>query len=175
MSRGRVLWCVCGALCLLTAGAVAGRTPVRADLPRTSLDVPVTRGSRLRPLSGTDLTPLGSADQLLRADPTVLTPGFYRLTSPNFPGRYPNDYDNTWTLVGDEGQDLTITCFYIIESETTCSNDFLEINGEARCGFGFYSVTSDEIEVNFVTNDSVRRRGFKCAVIVPPATEAPQK
>ncbi|XP_043203909.1 uncharacterized protein LOC122371557 [Amphibalanus amphitrite] len=158
-------------VCLLVAGALAEPEP-RVSRSRSAFEEVLTSMStRLKSqLSATELEDLKSATPFTwSAGSHTLSPGVYILKSPNFPFLYPNNYDRTWTIVGDEGQDIRIDCGYKIQYSSSCSNDYLQINGAVRCGIGHYGTDSDELEIRFVTNRFFRSLGFVCGIVVPPA------
>ena len=158
---------------LLVAGALAGPAQHADSLQKKSQDYRATLQdyySQLKSLlPAADFATLNSDPIPLSRNSATLAPGLYRLTSPRFPFRYPNNFDGTLTLVGDQGQDISISCLYSIQFSSSCTLDYLQINTETRCGIGRVSLTSAELVIRFVSNSFIRRRGFICLILVPQA------
>ena len=148
--------------CLLVVGALAGPA-LRAPDPQPKLEP-----QRELPLTGNGSAPTPLLERAGRAS-HVLATGLYYITSPRYPYLYPNFVDIWWRLLGDQGQAITIGCGDLdVEYHHYCRYDFLRINGVRFCGTGSVAdVTSVELRVRFVTDYSVRRRGFYCLITVP--------
>jgi len=94
------------------------------------------------------------------------------MTSPKYPGKYPNKYQKTKTIEGADGTVLVIqfTAFNV-ESHASCKNDYLRIrdgNGTVlmgkTCGTSLPpKITSytNTVKVDFKTNSKVTRTGWR--------------
>ncbi|XP_068234049.1 serine proteinase stubble-like [Palaemon carinicauda] len=117
---------------------------------------------------------------------TQLAPGeAVCIDSPRFPNDYPNNFDNYWAFKAtDPNSELTINCSpVVIEASPKCENDRLVINHgcdwSKYCGNKVPTTTtacSSWLRVSFRTNESIRKKGFKCwikASEVPTTTTTP--
>jgi len=94
------------------------------------------------------------------------------LSSPNHPGRYPNNYDKTASIEVEKGETISIefTAFEV-EKSRTCAYDHLTIlEGDGTtlmsktCGYSLpppLTSKSNKVEVIFKTDSSVTKSGFK--------------
>ncbi|XP_037084999.1 proclotting enzyme-like [Pollicipes pollicipes] len=109
-----------------------------------------------------------------------LQPGTYFITSPGYPGRYPNNAGFSYTLRGTRSQVLEISCStFSVEGHSTCDYDYLSINNAKYCGNlgSINAVSGSTLQVVFRSDESVRRTGFYCLITVPegggPAATTP--
>ena len=105
--------------------------------------------------------------------------GEHVISSPNFPGNYPNDFNHTETIQVDAGQVIRFEFTdFDVEFEDTCRYDFLTIsetseNGETTilpvwpwekgCGTSLPPVmvsTTNKVNILFKTDGSVTKKGW---------------
>ncbi|KAF0288013.1 Trypsin-7 [Amphibalanus amphitrite] len=111
--------------CLVLGAALAKPSPGEAygEVPEIS------------PRLKSEAQPLPEPDSKERASYT-LAAGSYSVTSPNYPDNYPNGVYRSYTLQGRDGQTISISCErFNVESHSSCSYDFLSVNGQRFCGF----------------------------------------
>ncbi|KAG8232962.1 hypothetical protein J437_LFUL018813, partial [Ladona fulva] len=97
------------------------------------------------------------------------------LTSPNYPNDYPNNLRCVWLLSSEESFRFDIHFMDLdLEESTYCENDWLSLRDTSNsrapmqkfkfCGVGHpsdYYSASNKVEVSFVTNSAISKRGFK--------------
>ena len=94
------------------------------------------------------------------------------LTSPNYPGKYPNKYSKTKTIQGDAGTVLILefTAFNV-ESHASCRNDYLKIrDGDGStllgktCGSSLPEKilsNTNVVKIDFKTNSKKTKTGWR--------------
>ena len=97
------------------------------------------------------------------------------ITSPNYPGNYPNDKDCVWEITATSPGSKIKVDFqwdFDVEKSMTCSWDYVVMYNsleagspetERKCGTGSSSHTSNgnTMKIHFHSDDSTTRRGFK--------------
>ena len=95
------------------------------------------------------------------------------VTSPGFPDNYDNNAGCTYTLLAEPGKNIKLkfTDFDIEENSSNCGSDALVIDGTRYCGSydSNYAlaparemvIQSDRTVIDFLTDDSVTRSGFR--------------
>ncbi|KAF0303071.1 Proclotting enzyme [Amphibalanus amphitrite] len=98
----------------------------------------------------------------------TLAPGQYSFQSPNYPNQYPNNFDYSFTLKGDNSQDVTVTCDpFSMESHSSCAYDYLSINERKYCGSSApIALAASELRIRIHTDYAVAATGFYCVVTV---------
>ncbi|XP_043208111.1 trypsin-1-like [Amphibalanus amphitrite] len=162
MFRLAVVTCV-----VLATGLAKPPPPAKADGgPIEPLDVePVAfqEGGR----GNEDPEPVPFLAKESRATYT-LPSGRYYFTSPNYPNQYPNNHDSSFTVKGDNNQDITINCSpFSMESHSSCAYDYLSINERKYCGSSAPPATTvSELRIRIYTDYSVTATGFYCLVTI---------
>ncbi|XP_043241949.1 transmembrane protease serine 3-like [Amphibalanus amphitrite] len=97
------------------------------------------------------------------------------IESPNYPSNYPNDEDCVYTLTTDTGKDLELSCeAFDLESHSQCRYDWLRVNGIKYCGSsGPSTVAAPQLDIDFHSDYSVVRSGYRCTVTVVEPTVVP--
>ena len=91
------------------------------------------------------------------------------VTSPGFPGDYPNDKGCTITCLPPAN---TVEAFEV-EEETSCQYDYLEVNGVKYCGTSGPPNGEPAGAVQWVSDFSVTAKGWKARVHPLPAPPTP--
>ena len=120
-------------------------------------------------LGGALVAPVAPA-VCLDATQHVLQKGQYCILSPGYPEEYEHNQDLQWTLRGDQGQAISMTCTIDVPSDSRdCTEDYLRVNGVHFCGRKdtVYDNTRSELHVVFVSdNASPNGTGFNCTITV---------
>jgi len=95
----------------------------------------------------------------------------YTFSSINYPRNYDNYRICRWYFYGASTDQLTLTCSrFSLESHSSCSYDYLYVNGRKYCGQTQPSVTRTRtMYAIFSTDFSVTSTGFTCTVRVASA------
>ncbi|XP_037082241.1 transmembrane protease serine 3-like [Pollicipes pollicipes] len=115
----------------------------------------------------------GSGPDSLRCGSHRLNPGTYTITSLNHPASYENYLHCSWTLRAAFRNDrISVRCSkFDLESVGGCRYDWLSVNGRRYCGRRGPRVTStNQMTLEFSTDFSVVRPGFRCTVRVTAST-----
>jgi len=96
--------------------------------------------------------------------------------SPNYPQFYPNHSDCMWTITATEGQLHLVFHKFAIQSDYTCSHDYLQVSGPIKkyrkarlCGFPIpagFSLGSkkSKLVLRFKSDSSIRKSGFEAFI-----------
>ncbi|KAF0314518.1 Tolloid-like protein 1 [Amphibalanus amphitrite] len=97
------------------------------------------------------------------------------IESPNYPSNYPNYEDCVYTLTTDTGKDLELSCeAFDLESHSQCRYDWLRVNGIKYCGSsGPSTMAAPQLDIDFHSDYSVVRSGYRCTVTVVEPTVVP--
>ena len=119
-----------------------------------------------------DPIPFEEGEHVRRQRTYTLPSGRYRFTSPNYPRKYPNNYYRSFTVRGNRGQAITISCNpFRMERHSCCRYDYLSINGRKYCGTNRPPTTTvSELRIVIKTDYSVTDTGFYCLLTIAPST-----
>ncbi|XP_064112739.1 cubilin-like [Macrobrachium nipponense] len=104
------------------------------------------------------------------------------ITSPNYPNNYPNDARCTWTISAQLGTNFDQIQLHILDfslEQGTCVNDYLSITDHAVgaskvfCGDKYDPLIlsmSNSLTINFNSDDTIERKGFKMEVLALKTT-----
>ncbi|XP_057337332.1 cubilin-like isoform X2 [Microplitis mediator] len=101
------------------------------------------------------------------------------ISSPNFPGQYPNNAECTWEIIGEPGYHIGLSFIdrFNLETSSSCSHDFVEIYDQENndddgswkslgkvCGRNTptpFNTTSNHMKIIFRSNEAVQGDGFR--------------
>ena len=112
------------------------------------------------------LSDANTANELFCGNHTV-TPGLYSISSPGYPAKYDNYQDCSYSITPGSGvSSMTLACCeFDIENHSSCSWDWLSVNGEKFCGRQGPALSGDGVlNIDFHSDYSVVKRGFMCEV-----------
>jgi len=99
------------------------------------------------------------------------------ITSPNYPARYGNDENCTWTVKATSGKIRMVFTSFNIEGNSRCSKDYLKVSGPIKkyrtakmCGSSIpsnFNLQSKrrKMVLKFVSNSSKRKSGFSAYLV----------
>ena len=112
-------------------------------------------------------TQSGGTPQQLDCGAHTLSPGLYSIQSPGFPANYGNNLDCSYSLTAGSGVGtMTLACCtFDIEANSSCSWDWLRVNGTKYCGRqGPALAHSGSLAIDFHSDYSVVKAGYYCEV-----------
>ena len=116
------------------------------------------------------------------------------MESPDYPYYYPNNAECTWYITATYGQLHLVFSKFVVQSDSTCSKDYLQISGPVRiltmkllhffqsilqikkyrrariCGWPIpngFSLASkkSKLVLRFRTDSSIRKSGFRALIL----------
>ena len=113
----------------------------------------------------------GSAAQELPCGTHALTPGLYSITSPGYPSNYPNNQDCTYSVSAGSGTGTMelACCQFDLEANSSCSWDWLRVNGVKYCGRQAPALAENgALNIDFHSDSSVVKAGYYCEIRATP-------
>ena len=163
MLRLTVITCVVLGTALARSGGTVRGGPL--------IPLSAERGGPLIPLAAKSLSyydKLPPIDAETNGFEDILPTGNYSFASWYYPDRYPNFFDISVTVRGDNDQDVSLSCAdFEMEDCECCGCDFLSVNGQKYCGTdGPPLTTASELELRVKSNRQFATTGFDCLVTV---------